>query len=79
MVRVKDISGVSKILMKDENMKKLLSLHNKIVKSKNRKLDKDDYQMIELEDDNHPCHGVELMQLEACDKDDPDCNSNSPT
>lgn len=76
MVRVKDFAGVSKNLLKDENMQKLSNLYNKIAKNKNKKLDKDEYQMIEVEDENHPCHGVELMELEPCDRDDPDCNSN---
>lgn len=42
---------------------------------KNRKLDPDDYEMISVEDENHACYETDLMEVEFCDTENPECKS----
>jgi hypothetical protein len=75
-VQVKDVSGFPKDLMKDEDMVKISKLFNKI-KTGKKKLIAGDYQMIEIKNEEHACHGVELMNIESCEPENPECDSNS--
>lgn len=73
-VRVKDVSGFSKSLLKDENIQKLANLFKRVKNSK-KKLKPEEYEMIQVEDEEHPCNGVDLMEVEPCDPNNPECDS----
>lgn len=73
-VRVKDVSGFSKSLKDDEDIQKLVQLF-KHVKSSKKKLKPEEYEMIQVEDEEHPCNGVDLMEVEPCEPDNSECDS----
>lgn len=74
-VQVKDLSSLKKEHKQDQHVTKLMKLYNRVKTSK-KKLNPEEYEMITIENEDHPCYGVELMNIEECDKDapDPDCH-----
>lgn len=74
-ILIKDMSKVNdKLIAGNAELKRLKKMFNKI-KSKS-KLDHDDYKVYTVEDESHPCYGVEMMKLEMCDPSSPSCNGS---